>query len=245
MPRKPRPWFRLYVEIIHDRKIRRMPVAHRWLWVVVLATARQSPEPGVLLLTDYTAVEVDDLVDLAALNKKEVRSGMASFEESEMIVKRGECWAVTQWNTRQFEVDNTTERTRKHRSNEQGRNVPTSSVGTDPLCSQKSEVQRTEIQSAEPPYVSRQETVVCESPDDDERMIAAAVEILALQDLANREAETGEEVENRAGWLVTARKTQRLANGERIRSLRIPNRHWSAEELARAVEAPRHEASAS
>ncbi|MCL6443142.1 MAG: hypothetical protein K6T83_06760 [Alicyclobacillus sp.] len=35
-------WFRFYTEAISDTKIRRLPPAQRWLWVVMLSLARKS-----------------------------------------------------------------------------------------------------------------------------------------------------------------------------------------------------------
>lgn len=134
MPRKPRPWFRFYVEAVRDRKLRRQTPAVRWLWVVVLAVARSSPVPGYLMLAEGSAITKDDLADEAAIKLSEVTAGLEAFLRLEMLEwdEALQTWHVINWNERQFESDNTTERTRKHRSNEQDRNVPTSAVGTPP-----------------------------------------------------------------------------------------------------------------
>lgn len=133
MPRPARPWFRLYVETLHDPKLRRLPPAQRWVWVAVLGAARQSCHPGILLVSEREPMDEHDLADLAATPVKEVRKALEAMEASGMVVRDpAGIWSVPKWNERQFETDNTTERTRKHRSNEQRRNVPTSSVGTPP-----------------------------------------------------------------------------------------------------------------
>lgn len=135
MARKPRPWFRFYVEALHDRKLRRREPAERWLWVAVLGVARSSPEPGVLLIGTATADEAD-LADVAALPAKVVRSGVAYFLSSDaaMLRRREEDGAlvVINWDRRQFESDDVTARTALHRSNQHRRNVPTSAEGTPP-----------------------------------------------------------------------------------------------------------------
>lgn len=134
MPRSPRPWFRFYVEAIHDRKLRRRPPAQRWLWVVVLAVARAAPVAGYLLIGERSPVEEADLTDLAALPLRDVRNGLAYFQESGMLTfdELLGAWFVTAWESRQFESDDVTARTSKHRSNGRRRNVPTSAVGTPP-----------------------------------------------------------------------------------------------------------------
>lgn len=136
MARKPRPWFRFYVEAVHDRKLRRLKPEQRWLFVACLAAARQSCLPGFLLVSERDSMTVDDLADLAAMPAKAVAEGMAALERSGMI-ERDEnirAWCVTNWNDRQFESDDVTNRTRAHRerSKEPDRNVPTLSDGTPP-----------------------------------------------------------------------------------------------------------------
>lgn len=142
MPRPSRPWFRFYVEAVWDRKLRRLTPAQRWLWVVVLAFARQSPRPGVLLVHDTEPVQPADLADASGLSARQVTAAMGRMVGLGMVtVTEAGHWSVTKWSERQYESDVSTERTRKHRSNEQGRNVPTSSPGTH---------QRTETEDREP-----------------------------------------------------------------------------------------------
>jgi hypothetical protein len=130
MPRPQRPWFRFYVEALSDRKLRRLTPAQRWLWVAVLGAARQSPVPGVLLVSDDEPMDPDDLADIAGMTRREVVKALPLFERAGMIDRDDDldAWRVTNWGTRQWESDDTTERTRKHRR----RNVPTTAVGTPP-----------------------------------------------------------------------------------------------------------------
>lgn len=123
MPRPQRPWFRLYVETMADSKLRRMPVAHRWVWIGVLAAARQSPTPGVLLISPGEAMTVDDLADFCAVPVKNVSAALAVFERYGMVdTDPCSAWRVVNWSARQFESDAVTERTRKYRSNTTDRN---------------------------------------------------------------------------------------------------------------------------
>lgn len=134
MPRPSRPWFRFYVEAVSDRKMRRLTPAQRWLWVSVLAAARQSCIPGFLMVSEKVAYSWHDLADFAGMRLRDVERGTALFSEMGMIEFDRDlgAWRVPKWNDRQFESDLVTERTRKHRSNEHGRNVPTLPVGTPP-----------------------------------------------------------------------------------------------------------------
>lgn len=146
MPRRKQPWFRFYVEAMHDRKLRRLPVAHRWLWVAVLAASRQSPEPGTLLVTESEPTTYDDLADIAALPVTQVRSGVAAFIAAGMLTEVDGVWTVPKWSERQFQSDDVTERTTQHRSREQRRNVPTSTPGTS---SSRERATETETESEE------------------------------------------------------------------------------------------------
>lgn len=134
MPRKKQPWFRFYVEAVHDRKLRRLKPEVRWLFVACLAAARQSPEPGWLLVGENDPMVWDDIVDYAHMPLKAVEVGMDALQDAGVIGfdTTREAWFVPNWDARQYESDNSTERTRKHRSKEQGRNVPTPFDGTTP-----------------------------------------------------------------------------------------------------------------
>lgn len=134
MPRAARPWFRFYVEAMRDPKMRRLTPAQRWLWVAVLAAARESCLAGFLFIAEGVPMSWDDLADYAGMKLREVEQGIERMRELGMLVHDDHvgAWHVPAWNDRQYESDNTTERTRKHRSNERGRNVPTTPEGTPP-----------------------------------------------------------------------------------------------------------------
>ncbi len=120
MPRKPMPWFRFYVEAVHDRKLRRLKAETRWLFVVCLAAARQSPEPGWLLVGENDPMDLDDLADFAHMTRKQVELGMGVLQSAGVVVfdVPREAWHVPNWDDRQYESDNSTARTRKHREKE-------------------------------------------------------------------------------------------------------------------------------
>ena len=118
MPRKPMPWFRFYVEAVHDRKLRRLKPETRWLFVACLAAARQSPEPGWLLVGEDDPMDWDDLADFAGMTLKQVEHGTDALTTAGVLafdVPRS-AWHIPSWDDRQYESDTSTTRTRKHRA---------------------------------------------------------------------------------------------------------------------------------
>lgn len=118
MARPARPWFRLYVEALHDRKLRRLTPSQRWLWVAVLGAARMSCRPGVLLVSERQPMDEHDLADIAAMPVRDVARALPLFAKAGLIERdgTGDAWRVVKWDDRQYESDNVTERTRKLRS---------------------------------------------------------------------------------------------------------------------------------
>lgn len=117
-----KPWFRFYVEAVYDRKLRRLTPGQRWLWVAILAAARQSCIPGYLLVSEREPMDEHDLADVAGMTPREVAKALPLMEQVGMIERDAHlgCWAVTNWADRQFESDETTKRTRKHRAKTKG-----------------------------------------------------------------------------------------------------------------------------
>lgn len=109
-------WFRLYTETTRDHKLRRLPVAQRWLWIAVLSLARQSCIPGHLLLAPNVPVTTEDLADEAAVSIEEVESGIVSFTAKEMLHLDHGVYVVSHWHDRQFESDDSTRRVNEWRA---------------------------------------------------------------------------------------------------------------------------------
>lgn len=134
MPRPSRPWFRFYVEAVHDRKLRREKPEHRWLFVACLAAARQSAEPGRLLV-GADRMTLDDLADFAGMPCRQVQVGLDRLVASGVVAEDDRGWFVPSWDQRQFESDDVTERTRRHRSKERSNvvagNAPETEAETD------------------------------------------------------------------------------------------------------------------
>jgi hypothetical protein len=115
MPRKPQPWFRFYVEAFNDRKILRLNPAQRWLWVAILGAARQSPEPGALLVAEGEPMTTAELSRYADIPERQIKPALSLMERLQMIAVEGDLIRVTNWDNRQFESDNVSARTAAYR----------------------------------------------------------------------------------------------------------------------------------
>lgn len=111
-------WFRFYVEMLTDPKIRRLTPAQRWLWSAVLGAARQSPRAGWLLLTERVPMVLQDLAELAGMSLKDVEAGVARMVELGILEwdVSVPAWFVPKFGDRQYETDDSTQRSRRHRT---------------------------------------------------------------------------------------------------------------------------------
>lgn len=84
-----------------NRKLRRLPVAQRWIYVAgVLALASQSPIRGALLITDGELVTPEDLAEEATVKVSEAKAALESFRRLGMLDRdeHGVEW-VHDWDT--------------------------------------------------------------------------------------------------------------------------------------------------
>lgn len=119
-------WLRLYTEIIADRKLRRLDPALRWLWIVLLCVAKESPRAGWLLGSDEQPVTVDDLADQAALPVESVDAGLKVFVRQLQLEIVDGTYHVLHWDERQFESDSSRDRMRRLRQRRHGDDDATS-----------------------------------------------------------------------------------------------------------------------
>lgn len=75
----------MYTEIKHDRKLKRVPPGQRWLWIVIMTIASESPDPGWLLLSHGVPVTVEELADEATLPVEDAVSGIQVFIKLRML----------------------------------------------------------------------------------------------------------------------------------------------------------------
>jgi hypothetical protein len=153
MARPARPWFRFYVEAMRDPKMRRLTPAQRWLWVAALAAARESVVAGLLLVAEGVPMECADLADYAGMKVRETDAGLLLFLKLGMIAVDGPtgAWHIVNWSDRQYESDDVTARTAKHRARERDGNVPTSSPGTFENPTETETETETEVNTPIPP----------------------------------------------------------------------------------------------
>lgn len=87
------PWIKLYAEIIHDPKIRRLTVDERWFWIVLLCLASQNEERGqVSLVTNVTPFNVTDFVELCGYSfydendpNQIIKNALEKFKSMQML----------------------------------------------------------------------------------------------------------------------------------------------------------------
>jgi hypothetical protein len=203
-PRK-RPWFRFYTETFADLEVRAMPVAHRWVWASLLGLARMSPVPGALLDKAGEPVTDDLLADWAAVRKTDVRAAMRRFVALGMVRTDEGVRVIAKWDARQFESDDVTARTAKHRA----KNGRANGDGTF-----QGDTDGTELPSVRPREPEEQRTeppppTSAEPPAELDRGGGGIEAVLteAARLLAELEADRrGNEIGNRAGY-VRARTT--------------------------------------
>lgn len=121
MPRKSQPWFRWYVEAAHDRKIRRLTPAQRWLFVAMCSAGKESPQLGRLLVSDDEPMTDQEIAEYAAVPLREVVKALPIMERLKMVERDSEgVLVVINLQHRQYESDSSTTRVRNHRERSKG-----------------------------------------------------------------------------------------------------------------------------
>jgi hypothetical protein len=116
MPDSPtKPWFRVYTELLHDRKVRGLPASQRWVWIAVLSLGRQSCEPGRLLISTTEPITDREIADEASVSLADVKTALVTFVQRDMLRSADGVYEIVKWNRRQFDSDSSTDRSRKHR----------------------------------------------------------------------------------------------------------------------------------
>lgn len=121
------PWFRFYSETIKDRKIIKVAqavgvqrVVIVGAWATVLAIASTSPARGKLLVTLHERFNETDIADEIGLDETTTKIILEAFVKYEMLHVENGVYCVTNWDKRQFDSDNSTERVRKFREKRSG-----------------------------------------------------------------------------------------------------------------------------
>lgn len=118
------PWFRLYSEVLDDKKIKRICRATGQskalvlgVWVTLLALANDSGDRGSLQISDGIPYELGDIAYETDLPDDQVDTLLKLFEQYDMLHHDNKAgWAILNWDGRQFKSDNVAERVAKHRA---------------------------------------------------------------------------------------------------------------------------------
>lgn len=116
------PWFRLYSEIIDDKKIERIcrltPFTKAeviGVWVILLALASESPERGVLLVSETVPYEMDDFVHITGIHQSKLEDLFERFINLDMLSESDGAYIICKWDNRQFKSDDSSSYVSKHR----------------------------------------------------------------------------------------------------------------------------------
>jgi hypothetical protein len=101
-----KPWWRFYSEMVDDPKLARRPPVDSWLWSVILTFARESIEPGLLLIAEGMPVTAEDLARRSRMPIKDVNDALAYFLGApKMLRYEDDTYVVDKWNVRQYDSD--------------------------------------------------------------------------------------------------------------------------------------------
>ena len=109
-------WFRLYIDVLDDRKIARIARATGHpkvliigFWTALLCLSGQSNHPGKLLLGDNVPMTVDDLTDETGLDDETIQSLIDQMVALNMLVIEGDVICIAHWDERQFVTSDDTD----------------------------------------------------------------------------------------------------------------------------------------
>ena len=125
-------WFRMYGEVLTDRKLARVTktsgqprVVVLGLWTTLLCLASDSPERGRLLLTEDHPYSAEDLADETGLDTGEIAGILNAFADLRMVAWDGDVLTICAWSERQYESDVSTERVRRFRAKQRNGSATT------------------------------------------------------------------------------------------------------------------------
>jgi hypothetical protein len=89
-------WFKLHDEIQHDTKIRRLPIAHRWAFIVLLCMANRSSTRGAIV-----GLDDEDLAFELEMEKEDWLTLKAKFKVKGLIDFDEQSVRICNWEKRQ------------------------------------------------------------------------------------------------------------------------------------------------
>ena len=198
MPRY--PWFRVYNEILTERKIERIGrmthlprVVIRGAWMTILAMANDSPERGCLKWTDDLWIAEAELCADLEMEPDEFNPLLDAFVKMQMVTRHnGGGLSCTNFDKRQFKSDSSTARVQAWREKQRVQGTGDCNVSETLLCNgpdteteaetdtdteAETDTQQSAPASAEPPPP-------VDNSDGDGVVVALREELLGWQMLA-------------------------------------------------------------
>jgi len=158
------PWFRFYTDTPDDLKVSTLPKTERWLWPVVMCLARESPEPGKLLVKGAVVTEAHIAHKAGpGYSPKEVAAALKRMAARDMLHRDGDVWVVTHFTRRQYLSDSSADRTAEYRRRHRDDAPPSrgrhgDGVGDDFRPSQERPILRAPATETETEYRDRAQT---------------------------------------------------------------------------------------
>jgi len=118
------PWFRYYSETSHDKKIDLISeesdlhflIVHG-VWSILLCLANDSPIRGSLYITKNKPFRDSFLAEDLHLSIEDTKKIIECFIEYDMLeIDENSAYKISNWDTRQFQSDNSNERVEKYRN---------------------------------------------------------------------------------------------------------------------------------
>src|SRR5574343_43617 len=122
MADKPLPWFRLYSELISDRKItmisrltERSKAEVVGAFTTLMCLASESPNRGALMATELVPYSLEDIANEFYLDEQDTEELLNCFRNLSMLDFVDNAWIILNWNKRQYKSDDSSERVTKFR----------------------------------------------------------------------------------------------------------------------------------
>ncbi len=126
----PMPWFRLYSELLSDRKLAYVASACGLpkvfvlgFWTGLLCLANDSPERGAILLAPGMPMDAVAIGGAVGIDGTTAGIILDSLMEVGMVSQSDGCFGISKWHDRQFVSDDVTPRVQKCRDGKRSSNV--------------------------------------------------------------------------------------------------------------------------
>jgi len=123
-------WFRLYSEMLHDRKLARVSRREQipkttllGIWVSLLCIANDSPIRGTLMIGEDLPMTMPEIADELEISESDLSNIWNTLIAVGMIEFHDECFCIASWDKRQFKSDSSNERVKRYREKQSDNDV--------------------------------------------------------------------------------------------------------------------------